>query len=185
MNNNSNNLNTTINISKVHYKQLKTLSKRFGVSNLQFINAAVNFLRTSGVNPLDKNIGAAEQFKRLEKRNDEILRFFRVFESQKLQPILDNLIITQRMLDEKTSDIPTCKDIKDIEANMNRDFKNGVEYIHKGQASNHNYLKKIDKILNDILQKQEQHQKLIENLFSTINKSDNRENINQSLFNRF
>lgn len=120
---------TTTNISKSHQRVLKKLSKKLELSQVDFLNATVEYFKKTGINPLDEITSPKEEMAALNKRLDQVIRFIRVHERDKLSPLLDSLIIIDRRLKDKLEFILTKEDltkvnekIENISTKLNKDI---------------------------------------------------------------
>lgn len=105
---------TTTNISKSHQQVLKQLSKKLELSQVDFLNGAIEYFKKTGINPLDEVTSPKEEMAALNKRLDQVIRFMRVHERDKLSPLLDSLIIIDRRLKDKLEFILTKEDLSDV-----------------------------------------------------------------------
>ncbi len=91
---------TTVNIKKEYQKELKKLSQSWGMSQVEFINNAIWYFKKTGINPKSTIFSPKEEISKLEARLNQVLKFIRQQEKEKLNPLLDELIITERRLKE-------------------------------------------------------------------------------------
>lgn len=133
---------TTTNISKSHQRVLKQLSKKVELSQVDFLNGAVEYFKKTGINPFDEITSPKEEMAVLNKRLDQVIRFIRVHERDKLSPLLDSLIIIDRRLKDKLEFILTKEDlinvnrqIENISADLNKDISEINEKLGKVNTS--------------------------------------------------
>ncbi len=125
---------TTTNISKSHQRVLKQLSKKVELSQVDFLNAAVEYFKKTGINPLDEITSPKEEMAALNKRLDQVIRFIKVHERDKLSPLLDSLIIIDRRLKDKLEFMLTKEDLKIVNekiGNVSTILKNDISDINE------------------------------------------------------
>lgn len=91
---------TTVNIKKEFQKELRKLSQSWGISQVEFLNNAIWYFKKTGINPQSPIFSPKEELVKLEARLNQIIKFIRQQEKEKLNPLLDELIITERRLKE-------------------------------------------------------------------------------------
>ena len=91
---------TTVNIKKEFQKELRKLSQSWGISQVEFLNNAIWYFKKTGINPQSPIFSPKEELVKLEVRLNQIIKFIRLQEKEKLNPLLDELIITERRLKE-------------------------------------------------------------------------------------
>jgi hypothetical protein len=119
---------TTVNIKKEYQKELRKLSQSWGMSQVEFINNAIWYFKKTGINPKSTIFSPKEEIAKLEKRLDQVVKFLRHQEKDKLTPLLDELIITQRRLKET---LALGVDKEDFDSLQNRIAE--IEKVVKGQ----------------------------------------------------
>jgi len=103
---------TTTNIGIVEHEILSKLAARHGLKNIQFLNAAIIYLKKTGVDPTEPELSSKEELSKLDKRVNEVIKFFRMFEQDKLTPILQRLIILEKKIESNLDDLPLQSEIK-------------------------------------------------------------------------
>ena len=123
---------TTVNIKKEYQKELRKMSQSWGMSQVEFLNNAIWYFKKTGINPQSPLFSPKEEIAKLDKRLDQVIKFLRHQEKDKLSPLLDEIIISERRLKESLAlgvdkdDFDSLqKKIVEIEAvTKNQDGKN-------------------------------------------------------------
>ena len=102
---------TTTNIGINELEVLNKLAATYKMKNIQFVNAAVLYLKKTGINPNEPELSPKDEIAKLEKRVNEVIKYFRVFEQDKLMPILERLIILEKKIEASLGDLPMQSEI--------------------------------------------------------------------------
>ncbi len=73
------------------HKKLKTLSRKFELSQTEFLNFAVDYFSQTGINPKEKIYSPREEISKLEKRVNQVIKFLNVFQRDQAKPVFDEL----------------------------------------------------------------------------------------------
>jgi hypothetical protein len=96
-----NNTLTTTNIGKSELKQLRILATRHNLKQVDFINHAIAYFKKTGINPAEEIFTPREEINKLSNRVDQVIRFIRTQEEKKLNPLLDELILVNRKINDQ------------------------------------------------------------------------------------
>lgn len=125
-----------IRVSDWTHKELVKLSKNYGKSQGEIISKMVEYFKKSGIDFFeDEPKNPSEQISEMNKRLNQVVAFQREFESKKLTPILDELVLTEQRL-------------KAIIADKEKVYGKPVSISKLIEA-----LFKIDKKVNSLMQK--------------------------------
>lgn len=91
---------TTVNIKREYQKELRKMSQSWGMSQVEFLNNAIWYFKKTGINPKSTIFSPKEEIAKLDKRLDQVIKFLRHQERDKLSPLLDEIIIAERRLKE-------------------------------------------------------------------------------------
>ncbi|HAF30436.1 MAG TPA: hypothetical protein DCG75_15445 [Bacteroidales bacterium] len=91
---------TTVNIDKASQKELKKLSQSWEMSQVEFLNNAIWYFKKTGINPISPIFSPKEEMAKMNKRLDQVIKFIRHQQTEKLNPLLDEIIIVERRLKE-------------------------------------------------------------------------------------
>lgn len=91
---------TTVNIDKASQKELKKLSQSWGMSQVEFLNHAIWYFKKTGIKPNSPIFSPMEEIAKMNKRLDQVIKFIRHQQTEKLNPLLDEVIIVERRLKE-------------------------------------------------------------------------------------
>jgi len=123
---------TTVNIDKGHQKELRKLSQSWGMSQVEFLNNAIWYFKKTGINPSSPVFSPKEEISKLEARLNQVIKFIRLQEKEKLNPLLDELIITERRLKESLALGVNKGDFEKIEKGLGL-MNNSIDVIYKNQ----------------------------------------------------
>jgi len=97
-----------IRVSDWTHKELVKLSKSYGKSQGEIISKMVEYFKKSGVDFFeDEPKNPSEQISEMNKRLNQVVAFQREFESKKLTPILDELVLTEQRIKQMIDSKPT------------------------------------------------------------------------------
>jgi len=139
---------STTNISQSHLKQLKRLSNSHGLTQVDFINSSIDYFRKTGINPVEEIYSPREEIAKLEKRVEEILKFIRIHERDKLTPLVDQLIILQKRLSDGYSNVATEEMIKEHFDKVRNIINNLYSEIKKMDKGKQIYLEDLSSIIS-------------------------------------
>lgn len=91
---------TTTNIGEAELKDLRKLARNHKLKQVEFINSAINYFKKTGINPAQEIFSPREEISKLTKRVDQVIRFLQVHEKEKLNPLVERLILLERHLSE-------------------------------------------------------------------------------------
>ena len=123
---------TTVNIEKGHQKELRKLSQSWGMSQIEFLNNAIWYFKKTGINPKSPIFSPKEEISKLEARLNQVIKFIRLQEKEKLNPLLDELIITERRLKESLALGINKSDFEKIEEGLGQ-ITIRINAIYKNQ----------------------------------------------------
>lgn len=109
---------TTTNIAKDKLRSLRKLASQHSLKQVEFINAAIDYFRKTGINPAEEIYSPREEIARLTKRVDEVIRFLQVHERNKLSPLMERLILLERKLSEGYGKVAEKEDLKKLIAGL-------------------------------------------------------------------
>jgi hypothetical protein len=159
---------TTTNIGKAELQILNKIAALHGMKNIQFLNAAVQYLRKTGINPSEPELSPKEEMTKLEKRVNEVIKFFRVFEQDKLLPLLERLILIEKKIESTLTDLPQNSDLLKEFSEIKRMFKDALEESkHAKQIYNSNN-EILDNRLKDLRNLSLQNTQMIISLFEAL-----------------
>ncbi|MDR1226548.1 MAG: hypothetical protein LBK47_06580 [Prevotellaceae bacterium] len=127
-------MGASIGISEALKVRLAAFKKTYGLPTYEHtLNVMLNYFAEVGDDPTNPQFTAKAQMVKMNKRLDQVVRFIRVFEKQKLQPVLDELVKQSRHmlevmpsgatvaakadveeLEELLQDLPTHKELTDV-----------------------------------------------------------------------
>ena len=92
---------TTTNIGKSELKSLRKLAQNHNLKQVEFINHAIAYFKKTGINPAEEIYSPREEINKLSHRVDQVIRFIKTQEEKKLNPLLDELILVNRKINDQ------------------------------------------------------------------------------------
>lgn len=160
---------TTTNIGKSELKSLRSLAKTHNLKQVEFINHAIAYFKKTGINPSDQIFSPREEINKLSTRMDQVIGFIKTQEEKKLNPLLDELILISRRLNDQIEDQITIEHLGKLYTLMMKimeEEKNGQEFNSKEFEKIINGINKLPRYLLEIEKRQELTNKFQENLFT-------------------
>jgi len=166
-----NNTLTTTNIGKSELKSLRSLAKKHNLKQVDFINYAIAYFKKTGINPADEIYSPREEINKLSKRMDQLVRFVKTQEEKKLNPLLDELILISRKLNDQMENQVTAEHFNKLHKLLEITFnytKNGQDR-NEGQfekliSSTHNLPNHLSSTHQMLLMMKELHEALYESI---------------------
>lgn len=130
---------TTTNIGKESQKELKRLSQSWGISQVEFLNHAIWYFKKTGINPNSPIFSPKEELAKLDKRLEQVIKFIRHQQTEKLNPLLDEIIIVERRLKENLATNITQDDLNPIAEVLNQIMEIVRVLLIKGENNKKNF----------------------------------------------
>ena len=159
---------TTTNIGLTELEVLNKLASTHKMKNIQFINAAILYFKKTGINPTEPELSPKEEIAKLDKRVNEILKFFRVFEQEKLLPILERLILLERKFGSSLDNLPLKAELQEEFEGIRKVLKNWVEESNKSRAIYNQNLERLSELQQDQLKLLEKNSKMLSAFFEAF-----------------
>src|ERR1017187_1243257 len=126
---------TTIAIDKNTHKGAKTLCKAYELNLGELVQHSVVYFKKTGINPSQAdNESPHKVLKELEKRIGQVVAFIKTHEQEKLNPLLEHLIIISRQLDDTIKILPTVEHFNNMKDAANKHAALLIE-SHKKQIA--------------------------------------------------
>jgi cell fate (sporulation/competence/biofilm development) regulator YlbF (YheA/YmcA/DUF963 family) len=127
------------------HKEAKKLSKTLDISLGELVQHSVVYFKKTGINPSNAdNESPIKAIKELDKHIGQIVAFIRTHEKEKLNPLLEYLIIISKQLDDSIKKLPTAERFEDVFTAVNRHASLLID-SHKKQV---NALQKTQQEIN-------------------------------------
>ena len=152
---------TTTNIGLPELELLNKLATSHKMKNIQFINAAVLYFKKTGINPTEPELSPKDEIAKLEKRVNEVLKFFRVFEQDKLLPILERLIILEKKFGSSLDNLPLKDELRQQFDEIRKVLKNWVEDNNKSRLIYNQNIERLSKMQQEQLTLFEKNNKML------------------------
>lgn len=132
----------TISIDEYTHKELKSLCKSYKKSIVEFTRHGVMYFKKTGIDPERSSTESPQKaIQELSKRVEQIIAVIKVQEQDKMNPLLEQLMLIVRRLELMLNDAPKETSFKTIlnrtEEMMEADQKNHVEQL----KTQHKYYK--------------------------------------------
>ncbi len=134
-----NNRLTTTNIGSNELKSLRQLAKKHDLSQTEFINRSILYFKKTGINPADEITSPREEINKLNNKMESVIKFIRTQEKTKMIPLLDELSIISRKLNDQMEDQLTLSRFMEVAKLFLENFK----YLREVQENQGNHLKSI------------------------------------------
>ena len=119
---------TTTNIGKVYQRELKRLAKMWGVSQVSFLNRCIEYFKYTGINPsTETRFSPKEEIAKLQKRLDQVIGVISKHEKDNLRPLLDEISITSRRINQLINEVPGKDDLEELKENIITKNKNSID----------------------------------------------------------
>jgi len=159
---------STTNIGKDELKTLNKLATSAGVKNINYLNAAIHYFKKTGINPFEPELSPKDEIIKLQKRNEEILKFIRVFEKEKLSPLLERLIMLERRIGTSIQDMPLKSELSREFHLVREELKRTAESSQSLMIKYKEPLEKVSQVLNQFNFEQKKAQNMIKCLFEAL-----------------
>lgn len=160
---------TTTNIGRSELKSLRSLAKTHNLKQVEFINHAIAYFKKTGINPSDQIFSPREEINKLSTRMDQVIGFIKTQEEKKLNPLLDELILISRRLNDQMENQITIEHLRELYKLLMKimeEEKNGQEFNSKEFEKIINGMSKLPRYLLEIEKRQELTNRFQENLFT-------------------
>lgn len=112
---------TTIAIDEQTHKEAKKLCKTLDLNLGELVQHSVVYFKKTGINPSQaENESPYKAIKELDKHIGQIVAFIRTQEKEKLNPLLEHLIIISRQLDDTIKTLPTIERFEEVVTSVNK-----------------------------------------------------------------
>ncbi len=143
----------SVGIDEYTHKELKKLTKVYGSDMGKFITAAIDYFKSTGINPNDRAIGYSEELKNIKKEINRLIGFQRKFEKDQLFPLFESMKkseiqLTKCLPKQDKSVLASFDDLKKV-STVWRERHEEIETKIQGVGSKLNKLEnKVDELTN-------------------------------------
>lgn len=110
----------TIAIDESTHKEAKKLSKTHDLDLGELVHHCIMYFKKTGINPSEaENESPYKAIKELDKHIGQIVAFIRTQEQEKLNPLLERLLIMSRQLDGTIKKLPTIERFNEVTKSVN------------------------------------------------------------------
>ena len=138
----------SIAIKERDHKEVKAFCKTIGLNIGEFVPCAATYFKRTGIDPSkDDSESPHKVVKELERRIGQVIAYIKTHEKDKLNPLLESLIILSRQMEDTIQKAPKAERfehvIKQMEEMIDADQNHHVEQLRRQD----NYYKQILEIL--------------------------------------
>ncbi len=140
---------STVNVNQGTHKLLKSLSKTHDKPIVELIQFMALYMKQSGLNP-DQVTSESPQkaIKELSKRVDQVIGVVKVLEQEKLNPLLEQIMMLVRRSEMVLKDAPTESSFKTVIARLETMIEEDQKYHTEQLKAQHDfYMKEIEALL--------------------------------------
>lgn len=138
----------TIAVSEQTHKEVKTLCKTLEINLGEFVKSSTHYFKRTGIDPSKSDIESPHKVvKELERRIGQVIAFIKTQERDKLNPLLEHLVILSRALKDTLEKAPKEETFIKV---MNR-----VSEMEEAEQKNH---------LEQMKEQQKYYKQLLEHL---------------------
>lgn len=138
----------TIAVNEQTHKEAKALCKNLGINLGEFVKSSTHYFKRTGIDPSKSdNESPHKVVKELERRIGQVIAFIKTQERDKLNPLLEHLVILSRALEDTLEKAPKEETFIKV---MNR-----VSEMEEAEQKNH---------LEQMQQQQKYYRQLLEHL---------------------
>lgn len=171
----------SIAVSEHVHKEIKTLCKTFELTIGEFVKSSTHYFRKTGIDPSKSDSESPHKVvKELERRIGQVIAFIKTQEQDKLNPLLEHLIILTRQLEDTIEKAPKeetfikvmnrVSEMEEAEQKHHLEqmkeqqkyYKQLLEHLQNNYLQTHNSaLKKMDEMAEAIKELKQQQESLI------------------------
>jgi len=155
---------TSIGIDKATSKLIDKLCKRYSLKKGEIVKLAFQYLEKAHINPADAPESVKTELSKINKRQDDIIRFIRHYEEEKLNP----MIRTSHSIAVRFDTV-----VKVLSDNVDLEIKNSQENLI-------NVLKRLDEHFGKVAEVINNQAKQINDLIGSINSLSKKQERNNS-----
>lgn len=122
-------------VDELTHKEAKKLCKTLDISLGELVQHSVVYFKKTGINPSNaENESPIKAIKELDKHIGQIVAFIRTQEKEKLNPLLEYLIIISKQLDDSIKKLPAAERFEVVIKSVNAHLNAGQENYKKQMA---------------------------------------------------
>jgi hypothetical protein len=111
---------TSIAVNQHTLKEAKIASKTFDLSLGDFVLHSAVYFRKTGIDPSkESSESPGKAMEEMNKRVGQVVAFMRAFEQEKLNPLLEQLMLLTHQLNEPLKKLPRAERFEDVIKNIN------------------------------------------------------------------
>lgn len=143
---------TTIGIDMQTNKQIDKLCKRYSLKKGEIVRLAFSYIDKATINPSEAPESVKTELSKIKKRMDDIVRFIRHYEEEKLNPMIRINYDTANRFDDNTKELKNLLK-EDIETSDNL-TKGLMQVLDKNMKTLAEHINKQGTIINNLVKRQ-------------------------------
>lgn len=149
---------TTIGIDKQTNKLVDKLCKRYSLKKGEIVRLAFSYIDKASINPSESPESVKTELAKIKKRMDDIVRFIRHYEEEKLNPMIRISYDTANRFENNTRDLKNLLK-EDIETSDNL-TKGLMQVLDKNMKTLAEHINKQGTIINNLVKRQTQTERI-------------------------
>jgi len=146
---------TTIGIDTETNKLIEKICKRYSLKKGEIVKLAFLYLEKAHINPADAPESVKAELSKINKRQDDIIRFIRHYEEEQLNPMIRT---SHSIAIRFESEVKELKDLIASEIQQNKDLQvNVLKRLSEAFAQHADVINNHSKVINNLSQKQERN----------------------------
>jgi len=146
---------TTIGIDTETNKLIEKICKRYSLKKGEIVKLAFLYLEKAHINPVDAPESVKAELSKINKRQDDIIRFIRHYEEEQLNPMIRT---SHSIAIRFESEVKELKDLIASEIQQNKDLQvNVLKRLSEAFTQHTDVINNHSKVINSLSQKQERN----------------------------
>ena len=146
---------TTIGIDTETNKLIEKICKRYSLKKGEIVKLAFLYLEKAHINPADAPESIKAELSKINKRQDDIIRFIRHYEEEQLNPMIRT---SHSIAVRFESEVKELKDLIASEIQQNKDLQvNVLKRLSETFTQHADVINNHSKVINSLSQKQERN----------------------------
>ena len=134
----------SIAISAQGHKEVKTLCKTLGLNMGEFVEHSTHYFKKTGIDPSKSDSESPHKVvKELEKRISQVIAYIKTHETDKLNPLLEHLIIISRQIEDTIQKAPKEETFIRVMNKVSETDLEQQKYNLEQQKAQHKYYRDI------------------------------------------
>ena len=146
---------TTIAIDEATNRLIEKICKRYSLKKGEIVKLAFLYLEKAHINPADAPESVKSELSKINKRQDDIIRFIRHYEEEQLNPMIRT---SNSIAVRFESEVKELKDLIASEIQQNKDLQvNILKRLSEAFTQHADVINNHSKVINSLSKKQERN----------------------------